>query len=157
MKKKLTLLCASFVILFSACTKSGETPQLSDSNWTFNGVIHFATNSNRLEASGTNAAYVTFSDKNKDRNGTLTVFFKALPRVNASYTIVRSSAALSDTQCAITTSDATGTGFIFSGTTATSVQVSFVDGKIKIDIPSIAMSTAAGSENYTLQGSVYER
>lgn len=156
MKKILTSLLASFVILFSACTKKGDIPQISDSNWKFNGLVHFVTSSNRLEASGSNPAYIVFTDTNKDRNGTLTVYFKALPRVNASYTIVRSSASLSDTQCAITTSDVSGSGFVFSGTTTTSVQVSFVDGKIKIDIPSIAMSTPSKSENYMLEGSISE-
>lgn len=158
MKKKLTLIVAAIAILFTACTKDGENPIITDSSWTFNGAAHFSIKSVRTDATAATPAKVVFTDENKGKTATLTVYFKTFPRTDGTYAIVKNpTTGLTDTQCAITATEGSSPEFLLSVTAASAAKVTFTgNGKIKIDIPEISLSTATGTENYKLVGSVVE-
>ncbi|MBL4677262.1 MAG: hypothetical protein JKY70_13815 [Mucilaginibacter sp.] len=159
MKRKLTLLVAAIAILFTACTKDEENPVISNSSWTFNGLVHSTVKSSRTAASGNAAGQITFTDSNKGREGTLTVYFKALPQTAGTYTLVQGlGSGLGTNEVAVSaTAGTSGSTFAYNETGSVTVQVTITDnGKIKIDIPEVTLNSSAGSENYKLSASVYE-
>lgn len=158
MKKTLTVLFASIAILFTACTKDSELPIVTDSSWYLNGVAHFAVSSSRTEASGSTAAKIIFTDTNKDRDATMTVFFKALPKTAGTYTLVSGNGiGLGESQLAVLATDPKlGSDFIYTDLTGTTVQVSITNnGKIKIEIPEVTLNSST-SGSYKFKANVFE-
>ncbi|QXV66204.1 hypothetical protein FPZ42_05600 [Mucilaginibacter achroorhodeus] len=159
MKKTLTLIFASVALLFTACSKDSDLPIINESNWFLNGVSHVAVSSARTEASGSTAAKIVFTDTNKDRGATMTVYFKAMPKTAGVYTLVPGlGVGLGTDNIAVSaTDDKLGSDFVYSGAAGTTVQVSFTsNGRIKVDIPEITLKSASKTDSYTFKSSVYE-
>ncbi|RFZ92564.1 hypothetical protein D0C36_14180 [Mucilaginibacter conchicola] len=160
MKKKLTLFVATIAILFTACSKDGADPVISDSGWFFNGVAHFVVTSARTEPTGTAAGKIVFRDSNKDRNATLTVYFKAIPQTAGVYNLVQGvGAGLAANEIAVSaTQQATSSNVAYAGAAGVKVQVSITDaGKIKVDIPEITLTSTSGTDTYKLSAFASER
>ncbi|QHS54935.1 hypothetical protein GWR56_05025 [Mucilaginibacter sp. 14171R-50] len=155
MKKTLSVILASAMLMLGACTKEGSTPSIPNNSWTLNGIEHLVKSSNRT-TNGANAE-AAISYKDSTNKAAVAVGFKALPTAGGTYQLVASDGgALTDNQCHLSIIDDNGKQLSFTGEPTPVEVIVLQNNKLLFKIPTINVATEVPGTTYKFKAALYE-